>query len=151
MLIECLIRRNGGSVISCNGTEYHFAPNASGAHVCDVKNERDIEDFLMIPEGYRQWHPGAKNPWRPGQDYVEAPRAPARELPADAPQNIDQMTRDQLMAYAANLGMRKPHPSITDGKLRMNIVAFLEMRQSQVVPEGDEAGGDEDDEDGEES
>ncbi|MBN9461701.1 MAG: hypothetical protein J0H00_10820 [Burkholderiales bacterium] len=150
MLIECLIRRVGGTTQIANGNVYRFVPNKSGAHVAEVA-ESDIENFLHWPLEYRAWFPGAKNPWRPAADYIE-PMPSGTELPAGASPNLDEMTREQLLAYASNLGMRQPHPKIRDDTLRANIAAFLETRQEQIVPEADdEADETEGDDESEES
>ena len=48
MKIECILKREGGSVVDLGGVEYHFEPLADGAHVADVENEAHIDRFLSI-------------------------------------------------------------------------------------------------------
>lgn len=60
MLIECTVKRLGGSKIDIENVVYEFLPNKDGAHVCDVKNQDHIQRFLSIREGYKL--PGAKQP-----------------------------------------------------------------------------------------
>lgn len=53
MKIECKIKREGGSVIDIDGTEYHFKPEVKdGPHYCTVANKKHAQRFLAIPEGY---------------------------------------------------------------------------------------------------
>ena len=131
MLIECKIRRDGGSIIDLFDKSYHFQPVASGEHVCDVAEDAAVDRFLEIPEGYCLFRGKAK---------FQA--APAQAEAGGIPANVDEMTRDQMLAYAEQIGMRKPHPAIGDEKLRANIAAFLELRAS---------GGDEPEPDDEQS
>ena len=53
MLIESKIIRPGGSHVSIDKTEYHFAPDKDGKHVCEVADKRHIQRFLSIPEGFK--------------------------------------------------------------------------------------------------
>ncbi|MBU9386636.1 hypothetical protein [Burkholderia multivorans] len=53
MKIECILRREGGTVVEMPGKTYHFAPWPDGRHVADVEIEAHIERFLSIPEAYR--------------------------------------------------------------------------------------------------
>jgi hypothetical protein len=53
MKIQCILNREGGSKVEIGGIEYHFAPQADGAHVADVRDNAHIQRFLSIPEGYR--------------------------------------------------------------------------------------------------
>lgn len=53
MLIKSLIKRDGGTVVDIAGINYHFAPDDSGEHVCDVSDEH-ADIFLDIIEGYEQ-------------------------------------------------------------------------------------------------
>lgn len=53
MLIECKLKRQGGSHITMkDGTVYHFAPDKTGKHVCDVRNKEHVARLLSISEGY---------------------------------------------------------------------------------------------------
>lgn len=56
MKIECILKREGGSVVDLGGLEYHFEPLADGAHVADVSEEAHIDRFLSIAEGYKVYH-----------------------------------------------------------------------------------------------
>lgn len=58
MIIECLLKRLGGSHVELGDKVYHFAPNDKEHHVCAVEQEDHISTLLAIPEGYRQY--GAK-------------------------------------------------------------------------------------------
>lgn len=53
MLIQCILKRDGGSKIDLDGIAYHFEPLADGAHVVDVADEVHADRFLAIPEGYK--------------------------------------------------------------------------------------------------
>lgn len=53
MKIECILKREGGSKVEIGGTEYHFAPQADGAHVAEVSNNGHVQRFLSITDGYR--------------------------------------------------------------------------------------------------
>ena len=56
MNIECILKREGGSVVDLGGIEYHFEPLQDGAHVADVAEETHIDRFLSISEGYKLYH-----------------------------------------------------------------------------------------------
>lgn len=53
MDIECKLKRAGGTKVTLDKTEYHFAPQADEAHVAHVANEAHADLLLAIPEGYR--------------------------------------------------------------------------------------------------
>ncbi len=58
MLIECILRRPGGTRVSLpdldgSDVEYHFIGDGNAPHVADVELEHHVERFLAIPEGYR--------------------------------------------------------------------------------------------------
>lgn len=53
MKIESKLHREGGTKIDLGGIEYHFAPQADGAHVAEVENDDHIARFLSIPEGFK--------------------------------------------------------------------------------------------------
>ncbi|MFN8760253.1 MAG: hypothetical protein ACK5XA_15770 [Tagaea sp.] len=136
MLIECLIKRPGGSVVELFGTEYHFVPAIDGCHVCDVEDPAAVDRLLQIPEGYRLARETSiladdaptkvdvqpQSPWNPSGAVAND------ELPDGAPPALAAMTREQLFAYAQKLGMRKPTPNMREDKLRANIALFLEQR-----------------------
>lgn len=71
MKIECKLLREGGTVVELDGIEYHFAPQADGAHVAEVQDERHQDKLLAISEGYRLYRGKAA--------------AEARIEPADGP------------------------------------------------------------------
>lgn len=111
MKIECKLKREGGSVIELGGVEYHFKPQADGAHVDDVAYEEHIERFLSIPEAYCIYKPGtavkeapaaapvAKETSEPQpQETTEAPEA------AEAGDDLDALKE----AFKAKFG-HAPH------------------------------------------
>ena len=53
--IECLIKRQGGSIIELGDSKYHFKPNGDGNHVCDVPNEGHAAILLAIDNAYRPY------------------------------------------------------------------------------------------------
>jgi hypothetical protein len=54
MRIESIIRRNGGTRITLEKSNYHFKPTADDArHIADVSNSGHAQHFLSIKEGYR--------------------------------------------------------------------------------------------------
>lgn len=53
-VIESLIRRKGGSVITFGDTSYHFTPESDGGpHLATVDNPEHAKTLLSIKEGYR--------------------------------------------------------------------------------------------------
>lgn len=55
MLIECKLKRQGGSKVDIGGIVYHFKPNTNDPgdpHLCDVKDKLHAQRFLGIAEGY---------------------------------------------------------------------------------------------------
>lgn len=60
MLIECLIRRPGGTEADMTRGDgpirvYRFSPQVPGGpHVCEVADTEDAARFLAIREGYRR-------------------------------------------------------------------------------------------------
>lgn len=141
MFIECTIRRKLGTHPEIDGTTYHFIPTTTGEHVADVEDDAHIERFLSIP-GYREFA-GNCLEYPNAQPVVVQPvvQAPLVGTQVATP-NIVDMDRDQLIAYADLIGMRKPHPAIGTDKLRANVAAFLELRASgdnddPVEPEED--------------
>lgn len=58
-VIECTLKRDGGTKVDLDRTEYHFKPNAVGAHVAEVSDRSHIRTFLAIPEGYELYTQGA--------------------------------------------------------------------------------------------
>lgn len=62
MQIECILKREGGTVAEIGGIDYHFEPLADGAHVAEVENDDHVDRFLSISEGYRLYRPGKNKP-----------------------------------------------------------------------------------------
>lgn len=146
MDIQSIIERAGGSFIDLPGKTYHFAPHTEydGAHVAAVADPDHIERLLAIPEGFRPARkPGAVAPQRsePKPKTISAPQvvtqadsepsAPAEDMePAEddedaqsslAPDAIDAMTRDELVATFERLEGRKPHHATKDDTLRAKL------------------------------
>ena len=57
--IECLIKRQGGSIIELDDSKYHFKPNGDGDHVCDVPNEGHAAILMAIDTAYRHYALGS--------------------------------------------------------------------------------------------
>lgn len=53
MLIECILKRDGGTKVDLGDLTYHFAPDSEGRHVALVADPDHIGRFLSISEGYR--------------------------------------------------------------------------------------------------
>lgn len=53
MLIECILKRDGGTKVDLGDNTYHFAPDSEGRHVAMVTDPDHIGRFLSISEGYR--------------------------------------------------------------------------------------------------
>lgn len=111
MQIESIIRRKNGTRVTLGSTEYHFTPNAEGAHVADVENDAHIQRFLSVPEGFKIYR-AAKVEKQPE---VVLPGTPA----TDVPEGIQPaLTVDELKAaYEAKFG-KKPHHKMSATKLR---------------------------------
>lgn len=122
--IECKLIREGGSFPEVGGTVYHFAPNAEGAHVCDVLDADHADVFLSIPEGYRLYRGAAKaaapvliakaEQAEPEQALTtmlaSEPEAPAEKTTAEI--------RAELAAEFERLYGEAPHPRTGIDKLR---------------------------------
>lgn len=57
MKIESKIKRKAGTKVDIDGVDYHFKPQADGAHVCEVSDKKHIQRFLSITEGYQIYDP----------------------------------------------------------------------------------------------
>lgn len=54
MLIESIIRRNGGTKINLHGKIYHFQTVGNDPRqVCEVSDPDDLQTMLSIKEGFR--------------------------------------------------------------------------------------------------
>lgn len=54
-LIECILKRPGGSRIDLGDVIYHFKPQASGAHVAEVADDQHARRLLAIRESFRPY------------------------------------------------------------------------------------------------
>jgi hypothetical protein len=113
MKIECILKRPGGTKVDLGGTEYHFAPQADGAHVAVVKENAHIQRFLSIPEGYRIY--GDAQPVVDDKDEQTAPDEVANDNdPLAGDLNGDGVVDDKderlalVAAYEAKFG-KKPN------------------------------------------
>jgi hypothetical protein len=98
MLIESKIKREGGSHIDIAGVDWHFKPQADGAHVCDVTDEDAIAVLLAIPAGFRMVTTSSSN----ASDKAAEPAPNAMVLIGDDEQRIDLMTlnKPKLLEFA---------------------------------------------------
>lgn len=53
-LIESILRRHGGTIVTLGTTSYHFKPDAADRHVAQVEDDEHAERLLSIREGYRE-------------------------------------------------------------------------------------------------
>lgn len=136
-LIQCLLRRVGGSIVECAGKTYHFKPETDAAdapHTCAVPNadtealhffRRTREAYLIL--GDESNLPAA--PKEPVGQTIHADKAAATE-PAPAASepdpaapvmltspegeqiNLSAMSRAELVAFAKdNFGIKIHHNS----------------------------------------
>ena len=54
MLVQSLIERKNGTHVNMGNNKYHFKPDESGRHVCEVTVKKHQERFLSIKEGYQE-------------------------------------------------------------------------------------------------
>lgn len=116
MLIESKIKRKDGTTVTMDGVTYHFSPDESGAHVCEVSHKRHIQRFLSISEGYciagapddepvAKQEAAADDPLN-GVDVVEVVdefEEEGEEEEEEEDGDIDQLDLDELAErYAAN-------------------------------------------------
>ncbi|WRQ05513.1 DNA polymerase [Ralstonia phage AhaGv] len=59
MQIECILKRQGGTKVTLEGVEYHFAPLEDAAHVAEVESEPHVKRLLSIDEAYRPYRPAS--------------------------------------------------------------------------------------------
>lgn len=138
MIIESLIKREGGSVITLDGAEYHFEPNSKGDHVCSITEQQHVNRLLSIKDGFAKYEQES-NPTKPANRTEPEPTqeepeqegyAPAKviepqqeedatEATQQAEEGHEELTeRDQLIAeYTEKFG-RSPHPRIGIKKLK---------------------------------
>lgn len=113
-IIESKLIREGGTHVDIGGTEYYFAPNDEGAHVCEVVNEDHADRFLSIPEGYRLYRAQAKAAVK-----IEAEATPIIEPVTDEPAD----ERASLAIEYERLYGKAPHHKVKVEKLRELIAA----------------------------
>ncbi len=80
MLIECKIKRDGGSKVPIGNKEYHFIPLTDGAHVADVQDEDHEARFLSISEAYRAYK-GSETPTQATVTTIAVTAAPKAVKP----------------------------------------------------------------------
>lgn len=108
MQIESKIRRKNGTNIDLGQNQYRFAPNAEGAHVCDVEDEDDIARLLSIPEGFKIYRP------------AEVAKEQKAVLEEDVDGDGDVDRADLVAAYEAKFG-KKPHHKMKADKIRAEL------------------------------
>lgn len=115
MKIECILKRQGGTRAEIGGIEYHFAPQADGAHVADVKDKAHIARFLSMPEGYAVYDPD-------GAASEPEPDGAALDGDTNGDGQIDEAEeRAQLVAaYEAKFG-KKPSARMGLDTLRQKL------------------------------
>lgn len=101
MKIECILKREGGTHVELGGIDYHFKPQADGAHVADIKDRAHIGKFLAISEGYLIYDPeeAAADP-APAAPEAPAAAAGIAAAPAEAP--VDPAGTAQVAPAAAH-------------------------------------------------
>lgn len=109
MKIECILKREGGSKVEIGGTEYHFAPQADGAHVAEVSNNGHIQRFLSIPEGYRIYG-------EPDDQHGDGDT----DADPDADTGADDERAALVAEYEAKFG-RKPHHKASVDTIRKQL------------------------------
>ncbi len=55
MKIECILKRQGGTVVDLGGKTYHFKPQDDGAHVAEVADDEHVEKLLAVSEAYQPY------------------------------------------------------------------------------------------------
>lgn len=80
MLVECKLKRPGGSQVELGGVTYHFKDDGTGRHVAMVSNSDHLGRLLSITEGYKLAADQAAQPAAP----TPAPVAPSAQAPAPA-------------------------------------------------------------------
>lgn len=108
MIIECKIKREGGSLVTMGGEEYRFEPDQIGRHVAEVSNKEHAERFLKIPQ-YREVQddkgPDNVAPTNEGQTL-----GPADSGDGDGDKKEDEQSEleDARAMYEETFG-KKPH------------------------------------------
>lgn len=117
MKIECLRIRDGGTKVTLDDKEYHFAPQPDGRHIAEVNATAHIKTLLAIdayaiadsnvadmvnPKSVTE----ASAPTDPSEptEATEASAPSAASDPGDAVLSVDDLTTEQLrVAYEATL------------------------------------------------
>lgn len=111
MLIESIIKREGGTVVEFDTRTYHFMPDEHGRHVCEVDVPSHAKRLLEITEGYRPVSGAAR-------------QAPAAPSVLDGDLNGDGVVNrtDVVLEYEQVLG-KKPHHKMSIARMREEIDA----------------------------
>ena len=97
MKIESILKRPNGTVVTLGETDYHFKPEAGGAHVAHVEDNAHIQTFLGIPEGYRIADDDGPAP---------EPKSVIKDVPGE---DLDALDKEALaVLFEAQLGVRPP-------------------------------------------
>lgn len=98
MKIECILKRQGGTVVELGGKTYHFKPQDDGAHVAEVADDDHADTLLAVSEAYQLYDDGAQQDdgAHVADEGEQAPavapktRRKAAAVPADQPATDDQ-------------------------------------------------------------
>lgn len=148
MLVECTIKRKGGTRASIGKTNYHFEPDKDGRHVANVSDKAHLKAFLMI-DAYQPFiededeaddqapeeddepandgeglAPEPADPEGDGDDEDDDtdPDGPPEEGDPDAAEVLEDMDHGQLIeAYTATFG-KAPHPNTKADTLRAKLI-----------------------------
>lgn len=150
-VVECTLKRPGGTVVDLMGSTYHFKPDSEGRHVSIVENAEHLARFMAIPEAYRilgaasTAPAGAKIEVQPApvvpiptpqapapaaQDATDAITDPAPPAPVSAELTEQQLSdlsdADLRAAYKAAVGRAAPpkakHETMVDTILEMRAI-----------------------------
>ena len=107
MLIELILRRKGGTVVTIDDQTYHFRPDTAGKHVCEVSDRRHIQRFLSIAEAYQL--PDAEdeivNEVIDNPEPVEPEVDDTSEAESVLAKPVSAMNKDELEAFATQRGV----------------------------------------------
>lgn len=96
MLIECKLKRQGGTVVDMgDGTTYHFKDDNTGRHVANITVSKHIAILMGIPEGYAIPDEQLATMVAPAAPGIQpAPEAPPVETKAVVDVAVQQATID---------------------------------------------------------
>lgn len=103
--IESLIRDEGGSRITIDGTPYHFAPMRDGRHLAEVTEQTHIATLLSHPEGWRLADPPEAQPrsvTEALQSASEQDKTAGASVSVDAGQTVPEGQDDAEQDQAPN-------------------------------------------------